>query len=299
LIERRRGVLRLALFVPVVLVLLASIGHRADPTYAWFLGRFIFRLGGTPFYLALLAAAGFYTYATIRRMPLAFDALSLTFGALAFITPHTLGLSTLSAPRELPILAVAVAQTAVGLGRRSAARCLFGSACAIVSATIAVHSTRGMAGQEAAIVFHLALAALLAVGAAFDNKLGHLLRTAGATMALLGSLFVMSGQLERMAVIPAWAFDVYPVGMAVLLAGYGSAVDHRVSRAIAGLILAFWMAVMGFRGYISLRRAVAGLDFIAIGLLLFSLAVLTSMAKGGVLPWRSADRPGEAPDAPD
>ena len=58
LIERRRGVLRVALFLPAVLVLLTVVGHRADPMYQWFLGRFISRLGGTPFYLTLLLPQG-------------------------------------------------------------------------------------------------------------------------------------------------------------------------------------------------------------------------------------------------
>ena len=40
-------------------------------------------------------------------------------------------------------------------------------------------------------------------------------------------------------------------------------------------------------------QVVAGLDYIAIGLVLFSLAVLTSMAKGGVLPWAIRDRKGK------
>ena len=53
----------------MILLLLAVVGHRDDPTYQWFLGRFISRLGGTPFYLTLLATAGFYAYAAVRRVP--------------------------------------------------------------------------------------------------------------------------------------------------------------------------------------------------------------------------------------
>ena len=53
---------------------------------------------------------------------------------------------------------------------------------------------------------------------------------------------------------------------------------------------------MGCRGYWALRQVVAGIDYIAMGMVLFSLAVLTSMAKGGVLvlPWRMMDRRGKA-----
>ena len=65
LVERRRGVAVGALLVPPILVLLAFVGHRADPTYQWFLDRFVARLGGTPFYLTLVISAGFFAYAVL------------------------------------------------------------------------------------------------------------------------------------------------------------------------------------------------------------------------------------------
>jgi len=77
----------------------------------------------------------------------------------------------------------------------------------------------------------------------------------------------------------------YAPAMAALIAGYGLALGHRISLTAAGLIAASWLAVLGWRGYGALRQIAPGLDFIAVGLVFFSLAVLTSMAKGGVLPW--------------
>jgi hypothetical protein len=72
--------------------------------------------------------------------------------------------------------------------------------------------------------------------------------------------------------------------MAMAIAGYGFMLGHRASCTVAGFILAAWLVAVGCRGYGSLRRVVSGLDYIAIGLVFFSLAVLTSMAKGGALP---------------
>ena len=46
-------------------------------------------------------------------------------------------------------------------------------------------------------------------------------------------------------------------------------------------ILFAWLAAAFCRGYGDLRQVVAGIDYIAIGMVLFSLAVLTSMVKGG------------------
>lgn len=297
LVERRRGVLFMAMFLPAALVLLTVIGHRADPMYQWFLGRFLDRLGGTPFYLALLASAGFYGYAALRRAPAALDALTVALVALAFVSPHTLDLHSLVAPREWPIMSAAVVQAAVGLHRRSAWRCLIGTVCAALSVTIAMRPV-GTGIHQGPLVFHLALAAVLLVGAAFDDQLGRLLRTAGAAMAFLGALVAMTGRIEHTGGASKWLIEAYPLLLALSIAGYGFVLGHRYSILSAVLIVLGWIAVMGCRGYVSLRKAVAGLDYIAIGMVLLGLAVLTSMAKGGVLPWRIGDRRGKAPNAP-
>ena len=57
----------------------------------------------------------------------------------------------------------------------------------------------------------------------------------------------------------------------------------------AGLILIFWLVGVGWRGYCSLRQFAAGIDYIAIGMLLFSVAVMTSMVKGGMWSSRMTD----------
>ncbi len=284
--------------VPAILVFLTLFGHRADPTYQWFLGRFISRLGGTPLYLTLLASAGFYAYAMVRRVPLAFDAMTAAIVTLGVVAPQTLDLGELVPPRALPILTAAALQTAMGLRRRDAWRCLIGAGGLAASAMIALPAT-GAGSHQGPVAFHLILVAVLVVGAAFDDRLGHILRAAGATMALLAALVVLSGRIERTGAVPTWAMESYPLAMALVIAGYGFVLGHRTSLAAAGLILAAWLVAVGCRGYGSLRRVVTGLDYIAIGLILFSLAVLTSMAKGGVLPWRILDQKGKIPDAPD
>ena len=296
LVERRTGVLHAALILPAILILLTLCGHRADPTYQWFLGRFIARLGGTPLYLTLLASAGFYAYATVRRVPLAFDALTAAMVALGFVAQQTLDLGEIVSPRVLPILTAAGLQTAMGLRHRDGWRCLIGAGGLAASAMIALPAT-GAGNHQGPIAFHLILATVLVVGAAFDDRLGRVLRAAGAAMALLASLVVLSGRFEPTRAVPTWAMEVYPLAMAMAIAGYGCMLGHRTSRIAAGLILAAWLVAVGCRGYGSLRRFVMGLDYIAIGLAFFSLAVLTSMAKGGALPRRILDHKEKIPEA--
>ncbi len=299
LVERRRGVLRVAMAMPVVLLVLAAVGHRSEPVYQWFLGRFIDRFGGTPLYLTLLASVGFYLYAAVRGTPRSFDALTAALGALAFVGPGTLDAGGLVPPRALPILAVGVAQMVAGLLRREVGRCLVGTGCVVASAMIAI-GPAGAGGHRAPIALHLAMAAVLALGAAFDDRLGRALRAIGAAMVVVAALAALSGRIAPGGV-PAWAIEAYAPAMSLLIAAYGLALGHRASRAAAGLIVVSWLAVLGGRGYWALRQLAAGLDYIAVGLVLFSLAVLTSLAKGGALPRPIGGRPDkdEAHPAPE
>ncbi len=297
LVERRVRVLRVAMALPAVLLVLAMAGHRPEPVYQWFLGRFMDRLGGSPMYLTLLASAGFYLYASLRGAPIAFDAMTAALGALAFVAPQTLDSSGLVAPRALPILAVGVAQVWSGLSRRQSWRCVIGAGCLAASSIILMHPT-GASPDRWPVAFHLALAAVLAVGAAFDDRFAHALRTVGPALGLMAVLAVLTGRFPPAAAVPTWAIEAYAPAMALAIAGYGLVLGHRASLAAAGLMVAAWLAVLGWRGYCALRQVATGLDYIAVGLVLFSLAVLTSMAKGGVLPWRAGGRGDKMPSDP-
>jgi hypothetical protein len=136
------------------------------------------------------------------------------------------------------------------------------------------------------IVFHLALAVVLVVGAAFDDAFARLLRTAGAALALLACLVALSGRVDRPESLPPWVVTAYTPTMAALLAGYGLLLRHRASRIAAALALAGWLTALGWQTYDSLRQVILGLDFIATGILLLALAELISLAKAGLLPWR-------------
>jgi hypothetical protein len=283
LVEGWKPVILTALVVPAAMLVLTVVGHRSEPTYQWFLSRFIERLGGTPLYLSLLASVGFYAYAVLRRAPAAFDALAAALLALAFVAPQTLDMSGIVRPRAMPILAVAFLELTAGLRRRDGWRCLVGAGCFVASTVVALPGA-GLAEHQSTIAFHLVFFAVLALGMAFDDTFGQVFRTTGAVMALLASLAAMTGQTGRVGPIPIWTIELYPLAMCVLIAGYGLVLQDRSAAGSAGLILFVWLGVLFCRGYCSLRQIATGIDYIAIGMVLFAMAVLTSMAKGGILP---------------
>jgi hypothetical protein len=132
-------------------------------------------------------------------------------------------------------------------------------------------------------VFHLALLAILLVGALFDDAVARRLRTAGATLVLFGCLAALFCAPEELGDIPPEAVVFYPLVMAVLLAGYGRLLRHLPSLALAVVALLCWLSTVAVRGYLSLRQVVAGLDQMALSLVLFAVAVLISLGKSGFL----------------
>jgi hypothetical protein len=299
LVSGRRRVLGAALAVPALLVVLALVGHRPEPIYREFLRLFADRLGGDPLFLTVLAAAAFYAYATLRGVPRAVELTTAALAALAFVGPDALNRGVSVPPRPEPILAAAALQLAAGVARRRTGRCLVGALGLAVGATLALVEWPWAATLLEAIAFHLGLLAVLAVGAAFDDELAGLLRGIGAGLVFLACLAVLCAPLGPTGTALPWALEVYPPVMAAALAGYGLMLRHRLSQAVAALVVVGWLTVAGWQGYVALRQVVAGLDYLALSLTVFGLAILISFAKSGALTRWAAARRGNAPSVTD
>ena len=136
------------------------------------------------------------------------------------------------------------------------------------------------------IAFHVALLTMLVLGSVFDDALGRGLRHVAAALAALGCLAVMTGRVgATSSVIPTWFLWIYPLAISLVLGAYGRWLGHGPSLWAAGLIVFFWLIASVGRGYSSLRLLIAGLDYIALGAVSFALAWLTSLVKGGVVPF--------------
>jgi hypothetical protein len=272
----RTDVQVVALAVPAGLVALAAVGHRDDPVYSEFLRLFALRLGGTPLFLAVLAAAGFYLYAWARRVPFAVDGLTAAVALLAVVGSESLTVRDLDGPLPFPVYAAGVLQLAVGMRRWDALRCLGGGLAVAASVAVAVPNEWAV---RAAVGFHLGLAVVLGIGAAFDGAVGRAARTLGGVLILAACLGAV---VSPPAGLPPSA-ALYPLVLAAVLAGYGRLLGHRPSVALAAVALVGWLAVGGVRGYRALREEVAGLDYLVSGLALLPVALLVSLYRSGAL----------------
>ena len=124
LVTGRRSMLWIALAAPLGLVALALVGHRSDALYQEFLNLFTAHLGGNPLYLTVLASAGIYVYASLRRIPLATEALTGTLVALAFVGPREVSWGDGDRLLSVPMLAAGALQLVLVFWRRDVWRCL-------------------------------------------------------------------------------------------------------------------------------------------------------------------------------
>jgi hypothetical protein len=220
--------------------------------------------------------------------------LTAVFLCLAFVEPATRNLDDLTSPRPVPLLVVAGLQIVLGLLRRSSWHCLLGAGC-LIAAGIFGHVGGEPSPRRLPIAFHATLLAMLVLGSVFDDAVGRGLRNLAAALGVLGCLAVTTGRAGASSeALPPWLPWVYPVAMCLVLAAYGRWLDHGPSLWAAGVIVFFWLVGSGWRGYCSLRHLIAGLDYIALGGASFALAWLTSLVKGGVVPFGTGGTRGKS-----
>lgn len=282
-----RALQRLALILPIGLVILAAIGHRPDRIYQGFLGIVEARLGGTPLYLTVLASAAFALYGMARRVRGAIELLSAAIATLAVIGPQTLDFRGLTPLHPLPFLGVAALQIALGLRRGQSWRCLLGMGALVASALLVMDRLDwGLEPYRGPIAFSLGLLAILGVGAAFDDPLGRWLRDFGAMLGAIASLAATTGRFGWDESLPWWTAGALPLALATLFLGYGLWLRRRSAFVAAGLSMAGGAGSASRWGYSALREWAVGLDYIALGLIFFALAALISAIKAGALsPW--------------
>jgi hypothetical protein len=283
LASRRRYVPRAALLVLPVLAAVSVAGERPDPVYWRFQHLFVSGLGASPLFLTVAAAGAFTAYAAARRVPLASGLLTCELIALSVIAPGTLDVDGLVAPQPLPMLAAGVLQLAVALRRNGSFRALVGTGLVLAAVALQMaHS--GLADDRGPVLFHLAVAGSMLLGLRFTDEFGRWLGQAGAWLLALGALAAAWGGAEQFPRVRPELVAAYPVLAAAACWGFGALTGCRPYLHAAAVSLTGWAGAAGWSGYHALRRAVAGLDWIAGGLAFFSLAAFISLLKAGLVP---------------
>jgi hypothetical protein len=282
IVSARRGILKAALVLPALVAGLTLIVQPADPIKVAFRKLFTERLGSDPLMITVVGAAAFYAYAALRRVPYATGALTAALVALAFVGARTIDVHTFGPPRPLPVLAAATLQLVLGLRGRNFARCVSGIAGGAIALMLALPREGGLSVVQGLVAYHMTVAGLLVLGAFLGEPLGRALRATGTALLLLACLAATSGRINLPPEVPRGAVTAYPIVMAAVLVGYGLLRD-RLPLAAGAVALVAWLGGVALQGYAALREVLRGLDYMALSLAVFAIAVIVSLGKSGIL----------------
>lgn len=288
LASKAKKVLGAALAVPVVALALAGTGYVSNKVALDFLADFTQRLGGTPLYLTLLAAIGFYAWAMLRRVPLASEALAVTVALLVVIGPGTTGPTTLAEPWGIPLLLAGGLQLATGVSRRSSAHCLIAAVAGTAALSIELWGTVFTAYQ-CLIPAHLLLAAILILGVVFQDLFARLLRSVGAVLLVVAAIAATLAGPQLLPEAPSLLPTLYPLATALLALACGYLLARWLYFLAALGSVGVSLLAGGWHLYAFLRPRVVGLDYVLGGLASLLVAGLISFWKTGV-PQRWAAR---------
>ena len=284
---------RAALWLPAAMVALCAIGHRHDQVYRGFLVLFERACGGSPLWVALLLAIGFYGFAAVRHVRGALAALSGAMLLLAFVAPTSLDFDHLGPIRPLPLAILGVVHLHVGLWRRVSWQVLLGNGLVLAALALAFRGT-WFTALHGALPIHLALASLLAIRLWFDDWFSRVALRLAAVLVLALVYAVVFARPGWLGEFDVWIRALHPVLLTGAMAWAAWPLGDRWVRGLAGVTLLLWGAVSACRGYELLRPYLIGLDQLALGVLFFVVAVLISSRKAGWLrlpPRRSAEPP--------
>ncbi len=296
----RGGVTRFALAVPLGLVALAMVGHRPDPVYERFLAIFQRGLGVAPPAATLLLALGFYGVAAWRAVPMARGWRWPRWWRWPWSGRRRSTLRAWVAPSAWPL---AAGRPWCRDGWRSAGASRGGGCSPRPAWWRRWRACRGLVvGRPRAAVAaaHLAVVALLALGAVFRDELAGSAPELRGDRPAPGRAGGPGGRsppgrrgLPRLARgLTRWRSRRWRPGT-------GWSVGGWAFFGVAGAIVAAILLMFGSKWYFLVRRQVHGLDRIMLGLASFGVAAFISLWKSGLLPSRGAGKPRPSRIDPD
>ncbi|HEV3022049.1 MAG TPA: hypothetical protein VGX76_06265 [Pirellulales bacterium] len=294
LVSRKRGPQALALAVPAVLLGLAAFNGSTSLVHRQFVAEFERLLGGSPLFLSLLAVIAFYALAAFRRVPAAFDLLTLAIGGLSVVGVGTHGFHELTAPNVLPLWAAALAQAVPAFARYDSRRWLLAGGVALAAAALKFQDT-WFTAYDGVVALHLFLLLVLIAGTwsrdTWARGWQNLAAIAMGTSAIVWSHVATQPTLA--AETPPAALLAYPLAILIVAWAYGRLVGNRLYDAAAAVHAIAFAAVAVSYPVVRMRQMLPGFDYIAWGAACFTLAALISLLKTG-LPQRWWARRAEA-----
>jgi hypothetical protein len=283
LVAQSRTPQTLALAMPFVLLALAAFNGSNSFVHRQFMNEFEQMLGGSPLFLTLIAVTAFYGLAALRRVPAAYDLLTISVAGLAVVGSETHDFGQLTQPVPLPLFIAAAAQLGRALARRNSWRWILAGGGALAAATFEFRDTWFVA-YHGFVPLHLSLLVVMAAGAWSRDAWSRTWQNLGAlAMCLLAIIWSHLASHPTLTVeLPLAALLCYPLVLLVVAWGYGRLKDNMLYDAAAAIHTTAFIAVACAYLATWFRQWLPGFEYIAWGTACFALATLISLLKTGV-----------------
>jgi hypothetical protein len=219
-----------------------------------------------------------YAVCLLRRVANAFAWLTAAIGLLVIVGPATRSFDGPYSLQAWPLVLLAVLQLGAAVRYRSGAHSMTAALCAIAAACIFWPQELAMR-WGGAIPAHLALLAMMLIGAVLHDRAARFLQKAAFAAILLFSIFVMSGGADDLSHTPRVLLTIYPGIMLLVAAAYGALLCKPWYWGSSLLFFLVWIVAIGYR---AARESVAGLDQIAAGMACLLVGFLVSLWKLGM-----------------
>ncbi|MBX9788878.1 MAG: hypothetical protein K2Y37_08165 [Pirellulales bacterium] len=272
-----------AIAAPALLVYLAIPSADLPAVAADFLGQLTDKFG-SPLYWTTMAVVVYYAVAALRELPLALHGL-IAASLLATVVGHdTSDFYTLVAPRVAALLPLLVV---VGwlAWRNASSRRVFVLAAVVLSWLTVWFWDTEFARFGLAIPLHLAWLVAVAIAARYRDPFARVLRYASATALVCAAVLAVGGREPLFPDLGHLARLGY-LALVIAAALLTALATRRRVYLTAGLVnFALLVVATSVELYEILRWRVEGLKPLLWGLAFFVLAVVISLAEGGV--WQS------------
>jgi hypothetical protein len=118
----------------------------------------------------------------------------------------------------------------------------------------------------------------------FDDRLGRLAQISACVALLLLGAFSAVHLASINGLLPAKLIPWYPLCIVGATSAYALLVRNPHLLSTPGCVLAIWAFYSVLENYARLRRVLAGLDQIVLGLVFFLIAAAISLRKAGLWP---------------
>jgi hypothetical protein len=281
------------LVIPVISLLLSiPVQQGASVLYVDFLHRFLDRVG-SPIWLSSIAAIGFYAIASVRRVKLACELFSGALVIGSCISRATVDFSSLMPPQPWALWLIAAGQGIIGIRRRDSLRVFAAAVCAIAAYRAALPAGTDLVFR-AFLPMHAVGLVILIVGAVFDDPFARRLRQAGVLLVVAAAVIAAVDPSPWPTSLPRWSLPVYLAAIAGITFGYAYLVRSRAwfFGGIVGLCLFTGRLLVEATAYLKRLFAWEGAGWFVWGLVWFTVAVLISARKAGLIERMARIIPG-------